>query len=105
MYRMLFVNMRHTELKKYLTEQYEYPIKHKNLIQKLGDKKVIAQNGQTEEIQNILQYSQTTEYRSVDDLYRVFLGYLTEDFIAQKNYDDRSPNHPELDDQIQIQHF
>lgn len=63
-------------MKKYLTEQYEYPIKHKDLIQKLGDKKVIAQNGQTEKIQDILKYSQTNQYQSREYVYQIFLGYL-----------------------------
>lgn len=86
--------MRYSETHQLFDQACTFPADHDVVVEQLGDVTLTTPGGDTFTVREILEVTDETRYRSVDDLYTSLLRNLDEEFIGIKYYDDRSGTTP-----------
>ena len=71
---------------------YSYPVDRKTVIEKMGEIEIEAPHGTNETIGEVLDRVETETFTSTRDLFDVFVGNLSDQYIGRKFYDDRGDN-------------
>lgn len=84
------------ELHEFLKREFEYPIAHASVIERIGTARIAApDNRSTETVSTIIGSVDQPTYDSADELFETIIGNLGEEYIGRKFYDDRGGNPPE----------
>jgi len=82
--------MRYSETHQLFDQACTFPAEHEAIVEQLGDVTLTTPADESYTVKEILEVTDETTYRSVDDLYATLLGNLDEEFVGLKYYDDRS---------------
>lgn len=80
-------------MRRLIDESVEFPTTHDNLVEQLGEVKLMAPTGETVLVSEILNRVGETEYRSTGMLYTSIVGNLDDSFIGRKYSDERGGAH------------
>jgi hypothetical protein len=82
--------MRLPETRDLFARELEFPATREAVLEAVGDTELEAPGGENETIGEILERADAEEFRSPDGLYGVLMTFVSDGFIGQKYYDDRS---------------
>jgi len=86
--------MRYSETHQLFDQACTFPAEHEAVVEQLGEVTLRTPAGDAFTVREVLEVTDETSYRSVDDLYTTLLRNLEEGFIGLKYYDDRSGSTP-----------
>jgi hypothetical protein len=86
--------MRYSETQQLFDQACNFPTEHRTVVDQLGDVVLTTQSGDSFTVEEVLELTDETDYRSADDLYNSLLANLDEEFVGVKHYDDRSGSTP-----------
>lgn len=81
--------MRLPETRDLFARKLQFPATRTTVIETLGETVLDAPSGDNITIGDVIERSQTEEFRSADTLYDTLMTFVGEDFIGRKYYDDR----------------
>ncbi|MDY7083038.1 MAG: hypothetical protein SXQ77_11715 [Halobacteria archaeon] len=84
--------MKLQEIRAVLDSNFETPVDRTTVVDDLGDTEIMAPNGCSETVAEVLERDEETEYTTINELYDSICGNVCDDFVGRKYYDDRSPN-------------
>lgn len=84
------IQMRYSETLQLFDQACEFPADHTTIVHQLGDVELVAQNGDSVEMSEVLARTSEATYQSAEGLYNSLVGNLDDDFIGRKYYDDRA---------------
>ena len=88
--------MRLSELHEFLEREFEYPIDHASVIERIGTIRIAApEERSAETVSKIIDPLDQQTYDSADELFETIIGNLGDEYIGRKFYDDRGGNPPE----------
>jgi hypothetical protein len=90
---LVLIGMRLNEAHPQFVHEFEFPVNHEQVIDRIGDWPIEAPDGTTESIANILERGSTTVYPTANALFATLIGNVDDAYIGRKFYDDRAPNH------------
>jgi hypothetical protein len=82
--------MRYSETLQLFDQACDFPADHTTVVQQLGDVELVAQNGDSVQVSEVLNRTGETKYESSEGLYNSLVGNLDDNFIGRKYYDDRA---------------
>lgn len=82
--------MRYSETLQLFDQACDFPAEHDRVVQQLGDVELVAQNGDTVKVGEVLALTNESRYESSEGLYTSLVGNLDDNFIGRKYYDDRA---------------
>ncbi|WP_222844879.1 DUF5789 family protein [Haloplanus rubicundus] len=86
--------MRYSETHQLFDQACDFPTEHRTVVDRLGDVVLTTQSGDSVTVEEVLELTDETDYRSADDLYTSLLANLDDEFVGVKHYDDRSGSTP-----------
>jgi hypothetical protein len=86
--------MRLPETRDLFVRELTFPASRESVIDTVGEKALEAPNGERETIREVLDRSQSDEFRSADELYDTLITFVSDGFIGRKYYDDRGGQLP-----------
>jgi len=81
--------MRLPETRDLFARKLQFPATRTTVIETLGETVLDAPSGDNITIGDVIERSETEEFRSADTLYDTLMTFVGEDFIGRKYYDDR----------------
>lgn len=85
--------MKPQQLRDDLEEEFEYPVDHATVLDRIGGATVDAPDDtDSETVDEILPADHDRVYETADDLYNSIYGNLDDSYIGRKYYDDRGAN-------------
>ncbi|MDY6819897.1 MAG: hypothetical protein SVG88_14650 [Halobacteriales archaeon] len=84
--------MRPNDAYEHFETEFSYPITRTDVINATDDTTIHAPTGTSDSIGDVIARTETTTFRSPQELYETFLANLGEQYIGRKFYDDRSCN-------------
>ena len=91
--RLVLLSMRLNEAHPQFVHEFEFPVNHERVINRIGDNPIEAPDGTTESIATILERDSTTVYPTANALFATLIGNVDDAYIGRKFYDDRAPNY------------
>ncbi len=90
--------MRLPETRDLLSRELTFPADHDRVVEAVGDVELDPPQGEPETIAQVLDRSGAEEYASVDEVYDSLIGFVSDQYIGRKFYDDRgtNPDDPEV---------
>lgn len=86
--------MRLPETRDLFARELNFPMSREDVIETIGAKELEAPNGEHESIEDVLERTETSEFRSADELYDTLMTFVSDAFIGRKYYDDRGGQSP-----------
>jgi hypothetical protein len=90
---LVLLDMRLNEAHPEFVHEFEFPVEHERVVDRIGNRPIEAPDGTTESIANILERDSTTIYPTANALFATLIGNVDDAHIGRKFYDDRAPNH------------
>lgn len=85
-----------SEVRTHLVRECQFPIDHDTLVERVGDVALDAPTAEAETLATVLERTDETTYRSVDDVHATLVGTVGDAYVGRKFYDDRSGARPDL---------
>lgn len=90
--------MRYSDTLQLFEQAFEFPAGHDTVVDRLGDVELTSPDGETTTVEDVLERTDETTYRSPDGLYTSLVRNLEDGFVGRKYYDDRSGTGPGVAD-------
>ncbi len=84
--------MRLSETRDLFVSELTFPVAREQVIEQLGEAEIDPPAGEPETIGEIIDRAQRDEFRSPDELYDALVGFVGDQYVGRKFYDDRGPN-------------
>lgn len=84
--------MRLSETRDLFVSELTFPVQRETVIEQLGDAEIDPPTGEPETVGEILGRDEERAYRSADELYDSLVGFVGDQYVGRKFYDDRGSN-------------
>ena len=84
--------MRLSETHDLFVSELTFPVQQETVIEELGDAEIDPPTGEPETVGEILGRDEARKYRSADELYDSLVGFVGDQYVGRKFYDDRGSN-------------
>lgn len=84
--------MRLAEVPDRVARDIEFPADQAAVIDSIGHIDIDAPDGNNESIREIIERTGERSYGTPDEVYNTILGFVSEQYVGRKYYDDRGHN-------------